>query len=601
MRLMVWFGAVCALGLAGCSCSGDDATGAPCNGSDEECPTGQMCMGGFCRAPGSGADGSGLSGLECQGPNCATDAVGIGGNRPFMPDPTNSNGVGLDDDGALVLDSGSLRADFIWIANTGGGSVSRFETRPPFREVGRFMTGPDGANSEPSECGDVCSGNDPSRTSVNTSGDVYVANRQGNTVARISVLGTGCPDQNGDGNVSTSTNSDVLPWGEDECVLWSRDLSADFPGETRLRAVAAQDVEGPDGELREYVWVGGWSSGRIAKLDGRTGEVLFAIQSPVRPYGFALDRRQNLWISTTDDVPNTDSQARAIGRVQTAACDANSCESESIPAQHAPYGITVDFRQRVWAAGRGGIGRYDIEQGTWDLIPQRNGITRTHGIAADGEGWVWVAGGTPGMFRIDGETLEWTRVSGTEGTGLLHKGVAVDGDGKIWSIPRSNSGAFVITPGATLEEATVERDIASTGLWRYTYSDMTGLQLRLATNSGGTYREVFEGCPEGDLTTWTILAWEAELPPRTRVSFQVRTANTQDELNQAQTVFVASDPPDRSPIQLSEVLAAEGVVPGRFLLVEVRLEADRESTTEVISPRVRSFGVANSCPVGELL
>ena len=56
---------------------------------------------------------------------------------------------------------------FIWIANTGDGTISKIDTRLEV-EVARYITSPLGAVAE----------GDPSRTSVNRHGDAIVLNRR---------------------------------------------------------------------------------------------------------------------------------------------------------------------------------------------------------------------------------------------------------------------------------------------------------------------------------------------------------------------------------------------------------------------------------------
>lgn len=526
--------------------------------------------------------------------SCRLEDLGPDGDDPFDPDTDESDGVGLDDDGALILDSTRINTNFIWIANTAQGTVSRFNTET-YVEEGRYLSGPAGT------------GNDPSRTSVNSLGDVYVGNRGGNTISRISVLGEDCPDTNGDGSITTSLDGTHLgTWGEDDCILWNTDLSSVFAGENRVRAVAAQDVEGPDGELLQYVWVGGYNTQMIAKLDGVTGAILFATPAPARPYGFALDGSGNLWVSTRD--------GQRLGRVDTtrcvdeascadAVCDGegagDACVKQTVPAPIGglPYGITVDFNQRVWLGGND-IGRYDPAAAVGSRWQRTNlsyaGGIAVHGIAADAAGWVWGASQTRGVVRVDAETpTMWQIVAGTEGTS--NKGMAVDGEGKIWSITQTNE-AVVVTPGATIDVATVERGIASSIVTPYTYSDMTGLQLRLATNPRGFYRHVFEACPDGTAPEWGELRFEAETPAGTSVSFRVKTAETRDGLDAADWVNIGSVPPDASPLFVGEALTAAGVTPARFLLLEISLSAERMSSTMVITPRVLGVDVTHSCP-----
>ena len=350
---------------------------------------------------------------------------------------------------------------------------------------------------------------------------------------------------------------EMLPWGEDDCVLWSRFLDDVLPGERFVRAVAAQDVEGPDGELREYVWVGGYATNRVVKVDGRTGEPILFAEAPVNPYGFAIDAGGQLWVSGNYDTG-------FLGRVDTTRClDSASCAeavcqpsgpegTECDGAMKAriptpgilPYGITVDFDQRVWlGAYRTGIpgrtyyphlGRFDPDAapGTrWINVdlPSRGFDFDfvVNGIAADARGFVYgAAWSNGGILRIDAENpLDIVQIPGTLGT--TNKGMAIDAEGKVWSITMDNQ-AVVVQPGATIGENTVTTGVATNIRGSYTYSDMTGLQLRLATNPRGYYRHLVEGCGEdGDIrTVWGELRFDAELPTGTSITFRVKSADT---------------------------------------------------------------------------
>src|SRR5688500_14784353 len=277
----------------GCDCSSDigSMNGTACETADD-CDPGYACVDGTCERRGTGPDagpgvdtgapmcGDAPSACPCGDDMCVSDEIGVGTDTPFDLSGDENDGVGLDPEGALILDSRSINTHVIWIANTGDGTVSKVDTTT-FVETARYATGPHGT------------GNDPSRTSVNSSGDVFVANRGGHSVTRISVLGDECPDRNGDGTVQTSHGPDeVLAWGADECIVWHTDL----PG-TYLRAAAAQDIPGLDGTLQEFVWIGDWNGARAIKLDGATGAVLVNTEAPGNPYGFALDAMGQLWVS----------------------------------------------------------------------------------------------------------------------------------------------------------------------------------------------------------------------------------------------------------------------------------------------------------------
>ena len=571
-------------------CSSDPPPGTPCE-TDAFCGAG-ICRAGRCaaRAPAPGIPPGGIpartatcTGRAAPGGGPFSHSVGDCAEVPYDLGADPSNGVIIDpSDGALVLDTTSANNEVIWIASTEEGTVSKFDTRT-YEELGRYRTGPRGG------------ADDPSRTSVNTFGDVYVGNRAGGSVTKISVLGERCPDSNGDGRITTSSGgNDVLPWGEDDCVLWNTDVS----GGGLIRAVAAQDVDGVDGGVYPTVWIGGYN-GVVWHLDGDTGAILLETEAPVPPYGFALDRAGSLWIATRE--------GNRLGRLDTNRCideascdvptcmDDSTCIKEEIPMPIRPYGITVDQHQRVWLGGSD-IVRYDPSAPAGARVVEVgldfDESIRVHGIAADAEGWVWGAGTDHGVVRVSADDpSSWTVVGGT--TGFSNKGMAVDADGKVWSITRADR-AVVVTPGPTLMDAMVDTDVARSIIEPYTYSDMTGQQLRLATNPRGFYRRVFEGCASPSTTLWSELHWNGDAAPGTRLAFRARSSATAAELAAASWVGVATAPPDASPADLAGAFAAEGVTPGRFLELEVQLER-LDGFPERLTPRVRWLEVSFMC------
>ncbi len=539
--------------------------------------------------PGGGASQAGENEEVCSEDEDGTPVcrVSVGAATPnaFDPDSSGSSGVTVED-GAIVLIARSIASHLIWIANTSEGSISKFDTRT-FEELGRYMTGPSGR------------GNDPSRTSVNTLGDVYVGNRDGGTVTRISALGGLCEDANGDGSVTTSDGREqVLAWGQDDCVAWNTDL-ARYPGAPgrKIRAVAAQDVEQPDGTIKQYVWVGAHTDSRIFKLDGLTGEVLLHAKVPLSPYGFALDGSGRLWIAS--------SGANQIGSVDTNTCSASNCPTDLVSLPDTTYGITVDAKQRVWTGGPT-IKRYDPSTG--EIIQKRpttiagTTFAIVHGIAADGAGWIWGAALTTGVLRVNADNPdEAAVVPGT--SGYSNKGVAVDTDGKVWSIALLESRALVLTPGAGLNDVAVNPDVATSLTLPYTYSDMTGLQLLLATGARttvvpiGNYRRTFRGCKDdqGEETEWRQLEWDADVPEGTSISFRFRVADSDAELASAEWLPLASVPPDAAPASIRDALRAMQADHAPYLEIDAALQSRRGGDPSTVSPRLNSLSVSYAC------
>ncbi len=521
-------------------------------------------------------------------PLCSVDGSGPGTDTPFdLGDGDTSQGVVLGPDGELTLDVEPVppNAKFIWIANTGQGTVSKVDT-VTYQELGRYSTGPQEG------------GNDPSRTSVNGFGDVFVGNRGAGTVTKIRKDGAGCPDVNMDAQVNTSTGAaDVKPWGQDECVAWNTALCSGC----LIRAVAAQDLA-PNGEVRPVVWVGGFNNRKIWKLDGETGQVLLETDSPVRPYGFALDKAGSLWISG----PNWgfEGEPRFFGRVDTnrcvddASCNVEVCDEatpgcvkQRFPVDFQPYGITVDNKQRVWLAGDR-IMRFDPATGARDQV---TGYEFSHGIAADALGFVYAAAYGTGVVQVNAEDLSQHRV--IPATAGSSKGLGVDADGKIWSINQNSSDATVVQPGATINDsmtvATVSGFVAP-----YTYSDMTGQQLQFATDRAGFYRQRFQACNPAeryDGTTWKQLRWQAQTSDRGSIRLRLRAAQTQEGLASTAWEELGELPPMTSPLDVAPLLESKGWQGMMWIEVEAQLTARRDPDQPVNPPSLRALEMTRSC------
>lgn len=527
-------------------------------------------------------------------------AVGQGGKGFDVTNPPNgpvSSGVGLDKDGAIIVNyANHAGQNLIWVPHTEQQMVSKIDTTT-MKELARYRVG----------------SADPSRTSVAPDGSAYVASRETAGITKISALGQNCPDTNGDGVVTTSKGpDDVLEYGKDDCVMWYTDIKPHQAHSKRhmLRGVAVQVVpgkmvteKGSDGKNKltwvppkEYVWTGGTQAFRLHKLDGATGKVLFTMEVPIRIYGMALDGRDRqelpgpyLWLTGGHGGHN-------LAHIDTSRCvDAASCMSQPVcvvncseadckstcdnaivthymldPA-HA-YGITVDCKQRVWLGSRSALGvsnvkRYDPfapENKRLKLVPN---TPITHGIAADGKGFIWGAYAEKAtMYKINAETLKTVNLT------VPTKGIGVDRAGLIWSIPNDETNQLhVVEPTNDLSGSDRIRNgvVTLTGN-PYVYSDMTGQQLILASNEPGYYRQVFDPC-EGDgvETRWQSFEWSAELPAETNVIISYRTADSRAGLTTAAWVTV---PVTSANLQGSSDL--EGVLTnaGRSTYLEIQAQ-----------------------------
>ncbi|RAL23641.1 hypothetical protein DL240_05635 [Lujinxingia litoralis] len=542
-------------------CQGDDCQ--PDETPDEELTDEERYFPGIGGAPGTSPCSSDIG--------CDWQAAAPGGEAPFNQDELDS--AELNEDGHVTLDASRSERKFIWIANTGEGTISKVDSST-VQEIARYRTGPPNAL-------------DPSRTSVDSFGDVYVGNRAGRGVTKIA-SGSECVDKNANGSIETSTGAgDIKDWGQDECVIWHRSL----PDGGIIRALAAQQ----EGD-RAVVWVGGWDS-TIWKLDGETGDVLLRTRSPVPPYGFALDQEGNLWIANLGNL---------LGRIDTLQCldetscnqdacgnDGDDCVKQRINAPKSGYGITVDFKQRVWLGGN--VMRYDPAQPQGQRWFAVEGLPFVHGISADEQGYIYGASLGQGIARMDADNPnDNTIIAGTAGQSV--KGVAVDLEGKVWGINRQHNNAFVVEPGPGLHDGAVSETL--TGLVSpYTYSDMTGSQLRFATNQSGVWRRVFTGCSSRDayFHEWRYLRFDADAPSGSSILWQVRVADSSSLLGEQAWIDLGSSPALGSPIDLLALLEPLNLHQARYLEVRAQLSAARDDV-QLHVPVIRAVDTVSICP-----
>jgi hypothetical protein len=523
-------------------------------------PTDEVCDGADEDCDGIADDGV-LS--ECGNCNteCEAESVGVDGDNVFDADSPGARGVVLLPDGSITLGNTVVIANrVIWIANSGQGTVAKIDTTTN-EELGRYYTDP-GLHG------------DPSRSTVNPHGDVISANRQGGSFTFI--MASDCPDQNHNGRVETSTGpDDILPWGDDECVIWNLD-----PGLPDARGSAIEERVELDGGVTEYAFIGSFSSGQMFEVDVAAGELTGRDfnTAPASPYGAAMGPDNTLWVTTSG--PN-------MAKVDTISLDITQYAA---PPGVNFYGITVDGEGSVWlSAYSGSAQRFDPATETYDPVEGQGGCGG--GIAADVHGFVWTGHGficnPRGVARIDPETM----IAEVVQTGGDTHGVAIDFDGFVWGINVNGGNAHKIDPD------TLEFEVAweSGTNYTYTYSDMTGYQLINATQEMAKYAHVFTGCEgaEDQQTEWANLTWFADTPGGTSVSFAGKTADTLEGLSDATGFQIGSQPPDLSPVSIADAIDAAGVQPGRYLQVEASLT----SAARDAAPVLERFEVAHSCSV----
>lgn len=389
------------------------------------------------------------------------------------PAPKLDVGGGDDsgDSGDPCHDGGEpLDFAFIWIANSAQGTVSKIDTETNV-EVARYRTG----------AGD---GLEPSRTSVNLVGDAVVVNRGTNgagSITKIAAVEERCVDLDDSGQIDTSQGpNDVLPWGEDECVLWNQTLESlgHIQGPRPVAWEGALDNEGC-AAFDPRVWVAFYDAasneGVFRRLAGATGDELDEVTVPwsgeqYGPYGGAINGE--------GDFVALGWQLGPLVRIDGDSLEVQSWDlpPELPSAKRWSYGMALDPDGNAWVTSMKTVLHFDMDTEQWTEITTGNYSTR--GVAVDSEFRVWIAvdagpNGERGLSLVDGQSKTVIKdiipVPGSD----VPVGVSVDPDGFIWLVDMKANAAFKVDPD------TYQLVGTTSGLVQpYTYSDMTGGGLK---------------------------------------------------------------------------------------------------------------------------
>ncbi len=361
--------------------------------------------------------------------------------------------------------AGDLSFSYIWIANSGQGTLSKIDTQTMVEE-GRYQVSPTGTGL-------------PSRTSVNLSGDVAVANRTGG-ITKVYAEIEDCQESNGTPGIQTSSGAaDILPWGQEECIAWYSDFT--YGSQRPIAWTQGTYNEANCTWEDQKVWTTGTTLGGSADvilLNGDDGTVDGMINVPglnvsnsYGGYGAVVDSDGNLWFNEMYIFGD------ALIRVS-----ADDLSYEVIPTQgRSGYGLAIDEVGRIWTCGSFAVNRYDPMSSTW--MSAANGLD-LGGCMVDGEGRLWVSGsnGAPFTFRaFDTETV--SLVEEFSIPEHVH-GVSIDFEGNIWGV----GGVPGVGQGTTAYRMDPNTgDFQSVGglVDAYTYSDMTGFALVGATAPPG--------------------------------------------------------------------------------------------------------------------
>jgi hypothetical protein len=332
---------------------------------------------------------------------------------------------------------------YIWIANSQQGTISKIDTQT-LVEKGRYWVRPD-------------SGGSPSRTSVNLSGDVVVANRNGG-MTKVYARVDNCVESNGMPGIQTSTDSNMLPWGVEECVAWYTPFN--YISQRPLAWTAGTFNEDTCAWENQKVWTSGVSNGQpgvtVHRLNGQTGVVEDTVPIPninhgyYGIYGTAVDKEGNMWGSQ-------------LGQASLVFVHHETLQVKTWPMVASGYGMTVGSSGYIWTCSSN-ASRFDPMTETWQTLY----VGGSGGCMEDDKGTLYMSGGNNNIVAIDVETLQ---IKTTYQVPQYVHGISIDYYGYVW--------------GVSMGSEAYRLDINQNGAFQtfaglvgaYTYSDMTGFAL----------------------------------------------------------------------------------------------------------------------------
>jgi streptogramin lyase len=411
-------------------------------------------------------------------------------------------------EGTVRLDDAILTPfNHIWVALSGRDSVVRIST--DHTDIDLFSSLADSAAGNGAVLGEYLTHPDgragnPSRTTVDQNGDVWVGNRNegerglgsitkisadplgttssglwnGSTFDRLAWTNAGGADSNG--GVSTAADSALLNY--------VRTLGAN------IRHVSI--------DASNNVWAGGGpldAGDQVFQLyDGNTGAVVnspgfgsFVPDNNTGGYGGLVDGNGVVW------------SAGLNGNTLTRFDPATGARMTVNQGGRQSYGLGIDNTGFIWNA--------TWTNNTLDKINPDGVVVASYqlgqfgnslrGVAVTPDNNVWVAAsGSNNVIRVDnnGNVLAVIPV------GVTPTGVAVDSNGKVWVTNYGSNSVMRINPLTNLVELTVD---LGPGANPYNYSDMTGTVLTGTTNPQGTWRDVLDG---GAGALWEQILWNTE-------------------------------------------------------------------------------------------
>ncbi|KAG7372703.1 SMP-30/gluconolaconase/LRE-like domain containing protein [Nitzschia inconspicua] len=421
----------------------------------------------------------------------------------------------------LQLDNSATPFNFIWVAASSRGTVIKVDTNTG-DILGEYRTTPSQNGS-------------PSRTTVDSDGSVWVANRAGaGSVVHIGLVENGqCEDRNNNGVIDTSTGlGDIKQWtdltgtrsvgtAEDECIVSYTLVSSSGTRHVSVNQDNDIWVSGTGGQKWDKV------KGGNVNLDPNSGEIIAQYNSVgFGGYGGLIDGNGVIWSSrpllrwdTAKDLigANGDPPGPNIGPPTEGLNWAGQNNFDS-------YGLCVDPYGNVWNTQLSGglIHKYDPD-GQY-LGGFEHGNFNAQGCVAGPNGDIWVAHSLASATTVGHLKNDGTFVGNVDlDSGVGPTGVAVDANGKIWSANINSNTLSRIDPSLNGGVGGVDLTVnLGAGAGPYNYSDMTGSTL-VAPPNFGTWTVIFDGGVADKV--WQGLVWNEITPSDSTLTVQASTSS----------------------------------------------------------------------------
>lgn len=431
-----------------------------------------------------------------------------------MYSSTNSGPPGVDDQ--LQLNPNILTPHHhIWVALSGRDGVVRINTDHVEGGDG-VVTLAESAAGNGAVYGEYLSrpngmqGN-PSRTTVDQNGDVWVGNRDqssgGGSIVKISATPTGTTSD-GEWNGSTFDRLD-----------WSNSGGTDTNGGTSTATDSAisQYVRTAGTGIRTVavdanndVWAGGLINKVHQRIDGDTGAILQTESFGSGGYGGLIDGNGVLWSSNWS--------SWSITRYDPAT-DTKTVVNTGGPS----YGLGVDNDGNIWNShySNGTVSKLDSNGVLLGTFVTGGNLGRGVAVTADND--VWVANSsTNNVTRLNNDGT----IAAIIGVGAYPTGVSVDSNGKVWVTNLNSNSVMRIDAATNMVDLTVE---LGAGANPYNYSDMTGTVVTGTTNPTGSWRYIQDG-GWADID-WNQIFWNGLIPNGAGLTIRARSGNSMAELN----------------------------------------------------------------------